>query len=236
MKNERADRILELIAELQDSKIVLVSYHANDPGPGMANTKELSKFKLFLNDTGLFTTLMFKDKDFTENIIYEKLLRDKLSATLGYLYENIVAQILAAKGDELFYHTFMNPSTRRNYEIDFLLARKNKICPLEVKSSGYRTHASLDAFSKKFSHQTLKKYLVYTKDFAKDKDIIYLPVKPSPVKNTPWNHKTLLRQLLHYTDKLLQSDAPPAVQGVSVWLQTSASPLKFLLRHCAGKL
>ncbi|MBQ6502969.1 MAG: hypothetical protein IJI57_03535 [Flexilinea sp.] len=43
-----------------------------------------------------------------ENEIYEKLLNDKLSANLGYLYENIVAQILTANGDELFYHTFLN--------------------------------------------------------------------------------------------------------------------------------
>ena len=176
LNGERAENILELIAELKDSKTVLVAYHANDPNAGMSNNKDLGKFKLFLSDTGLFTTLMFKDKDFTENIIYEKLLSDKLSANLGYLYENVVAQILTANGNALFYHTFMNESTRRNYEIDFLLARKNKICPLEVKSSGYKTHASLDAFSKKFSDRILDKYLIYTKDFAKDEDIFCLPI------------------------------------------------------------
>lgn len=175
LNGERAENILESIAELKDSKTVLVSYHANDPNAGMSNNKELGKFKLFLSDTGLFTTLMFKDRDFTENIIYEKLLNDKLSANLGYLYENAVAQILTANGNALFYHTFMNESTRRNYEIDFILARKNKVCPIEVKSSGYKTHASLDAFSRKFSDRILDKYLIYTKDFAKDEDIFCLP-------------------------------------------------------------
>lgn len=176
LNGERAENILELIAELKDSKTVLVSYHANDPNAGMSNNKDLGKFKLFLSDTGLFTTLMFKDGDFTENIIYEKLLNDKLSANLGYLYENTVAQILTANGNALFYHTFMNESTRRNYEIDFILARKNKVCPIEVKSSGYKTHASLDAFSRKFSDRILDKYLIYTKDFAKDEDIFCLPI------------------------------------------------------------
>ena len=175
LNGERAENILESIAELKDSKTVLVSYHASDPNAGMSNNKDLGKFKLFLSDTGLFTTLMFKDRDFTENIIYEKLLNDKLSANLGYLYENAVAQILTANGDALFYHTFMNESTRRNYEIDFILARKNKVCPIEVKSSGYKTHASLDAFSRKFSDRILDKYLIYTKDFAKDEDIFCLP-------------------------------------------------------------
>lgn len=175
LNGERAENILESIAELKDSKTVLVSYHANDPNAGMSNNKDLGKFKLFLSDTGLFTTLMFKDRDFTENIIYEKLLNDKPSANLGHLYENAVAQILTANGDALFYHTFMNESTRRNYEIDFILARKNKVCPIEVKSSGYKTHASLDAFSRKFSDRILDKYLIYTKDFAKDEDIFCLP-------------------------------------------------------------
>lgn len=175
LNGKRAENILESIAELKDSKTVLVSYHANDPNAGMSNNKDLGKFKLFLSDTGLFTTLMFKDRDFTENIIYEKLLNDKLSANIGYLYENVVAQILTANGDALFYHTFMNESTRRNYEIDFILARKNKVCPIEVKSSGYKTHASLDAFSRKFSDRILDKYLIYTKDFAKDEDIFCLP-------------------------------------------------------------
>ena len=176
LSGERAESVLELISELKDSKTVLVSYHANDPNAGMSNHKDLGKFKLFVCDTGLFTTLMFKDKDFTENIIYEKLLSDKLGANLGYLYENVVAQILTANGNALFYNTFMNEKTRRNYEVDFLLARKNKVCPLEVKSSGYKTHSSLDAFSKKFSDRILDKYLVYTKDYAKDEDVFCLPI------------------------------------------------------------
>ncbi len=176
LSGDRADTILELIAELKESKTVLVSYHANDPGAGMASNRDLTRFKLFLSDTGLFTTLMFKDKDFTENVIYEKLLNDKLSTNLGYLYENVVAQMLTASGNELFYYTFMNETSRHNYEVDFLLARKNKICPIEVKSSGYKTHKSLDEFSKKYSDRILKKYLIYTKDFGKDEDIVCMPV------------------------------------------------------------
>ena len=174
--NTRADEILSLVSEMLDSKTVLVSYHANDPNAGLAANKDLTRFKLYVCDTGLFTTLMFQDKDFTENELYEKLLSDKLSANLGYLYENAVAQLLTANGNELYYHTFMNPSSRHNYEIDFLLSRRNKICPIEVKSSGYKTHASLDAFCEKYSSRILQKYLVYTKDFQKDADIFCLPV------------------------------------------------------------
>lgn len=173
---ENPDKILELIAELKDSRIVLVSYHANDPTVPMSNSKDLRRFKLFLCDTGLFTTLMFKDKEFTDNIIYEKLLSDKLSANLGYLYENVVAQTLASNGNELFYFTMLNEVSKHNYEVDFLITRENKVCPIEIKSSGYKTHKSLDAFTEKFSDRILWRYLIYTKDFSKDKDIFCLPV------------------------------------------------------------
>lgn len=174
--NLRSNDILQLLAEMNSSKTVLISYHANDPNAGLSANKDLTQFKLFLSDTGLFVTLMFKDKEFTENMIYEKLLSDKLSANLGYLYENVIAQTLTANGNELFYHTWLNEATKHNYEIDFLLARQNKICPLEVKSSGYKTHASLDAFCAKYSDRVLNKYLIYTKDYAKDHDIVCLPV------------------------------------------------------------
>lgn len=176
LKNERADSILDLIAELKDSKTVLVSYNANDPNAGLSNNKDLGKFKLFLADTGLFTTLVFKDKDFTENIIYEKLLNDKLQSNLGYLYENIVAQTLTANGYELFYHTFLNEKSHHNYEIDFLLTSKNKICPIEVKLGQRTVHPSLDAFCTKYSSRILHEYLVHTKDFKKDNAIECLPV------------------------------------------------------------
>ena len=173
---EQSDKILELIAELKDSKTVLVSYNVNDPNAGMSSTKDLSRFKLFLSDTGLFVTLMFKDKDFTENDIYQKVLSDKLRVNLGYLYENAVAQCIASNGDELFYHTIMNEETRHNYEVDFLLARKNKIVPIEVKSSGYKTHRSLDVFTEKYSGRILNRYIVYTKDMCKKQDILCVPV------------------------------------------------------------
>ena len=180
LDGEKSDKILELIAELKDSKTVLVSYNANDPNAGMSNTRDLSRFKLFLSDTGLFVTLMFKDKDFTENEIYEKLLSDKLGVNLGYLYENVVAQCLAANGNELYYHTIMNEKSKHNYEIDFILARKNKIVPVEVKSSGYKAHKSLDVFTEKFSDRILKRYLIYTRDLSKDQDIICVPVYMIP--------------------------------------------------------
>ena len=68
-------------------------------------------------------TLMFRDSDFTDNVVYEKLLADRLPVNLGAVYENVVAQQLAAKGDGLFYHTWPKAGSNRNYEIDFIVSR-----------------------------------------------------------------------------------------------------------------
>ena len=175
-----SDKMIEFLRSLEDSKTVLISYHSNDPNVGMSLTKDISKYKLFCADTGLFVTLAFWDKDFTENIIYQKLLSDKLSANLGYIYENLVAQMLSASGNKLFYYTWPKDSTH-NCEIDFLVSRGSKLHPIEVKSSGYRRHASLDAFCLKYSGLVDKRYLIYTKDFSKDGETILLPVYMTPL-------------------------------------------------------
>ncbi len=171
----RHDRLLETVFAMQDSMVVNVAYHADDPNTGMALHRDAGRYKMFVCDTGLFVTLAFWDKKFTNNTIYEKLLSDKLSADLGYVYENMIAQMLKASGNELYYYTFPTENSNHNYEIDFILSDGTKISPIEVKSSGYKTHASLDAFCRKFSSRIKNKYLIYTKDLRKEEDIICLP-------------------------------------------------------------
>lgn len=176
----KSKRASNYIADMVDSLTVNIAYHADDPNVGMSLTKDINRYKLFLSDTGLFVTLAFKDKDFTENIIYEKLLSDKIATNLGYVYENAVAQMLQTAGNELFYYTFLNETSNHSYEIDFILSRGSKICPVEVKSSGYRTHASIDAFSQKYSERVREKYLIYTKDMQREKDIMMIPAYMTP--------------------------------------------------------
>ena len=167
---------IELISEMEKSKTVNISHHCDDPNVGLGSTENLEQFKMFVGDTGLFVTLAFRDKAFTENIIYERLLSDKLATNLGYLYENIVAQMLTASGNKLFYHSWPTESRKHNYEVDFLLSRGTKILPIEVKSSSYKTHASLDVFCKKYSSRiTNERYLIYTKDYAREETMRYLP-------------------------------------------------------------
>ena len=173
-------KMAELLQDLEQSKTALICYNCTDPNVGMSATKDLDKYKIFVADIGLFVTLCFWDKAYTENVIYDKLLSDKLEANLGYLYENLVAQMLAASGNELFYHLWPKDE-KHYYEIDFLVSRGNKICPIEVKSSGYKTHASMDDFCKKYSKIVGNRYLVYTKDLRKDGALLMVPVYMTPL-------------------------------------------------------
>ena len=139
------------------------------------NTKDFNSYKLYLSDTGLFVTLMFIDRPVTENDIYAKLLSDKLPANLGYLYENLVAQMIAASGRELYYHTWEKDDSTHYYEVDFLISEGSKINAFEIKSSGSGNHESIREFCRKFSQNINKAYLISQKDTGKEEDLLLRP-------------------------------------------------------------
>ena len=172
----KIDRLKEQITILKDSMTVNLAYHANDPSAGLASHINKGQFKLYCGDTGLFVTLAFWDDSFTNNVIYQKLLNDKLNADVGYVYENVVSQMLIAAGHKLYYHTWPTPSGKHNYEIDFLLSRQAKICPVEVKSSTSNKHVSIDEFQKKFSARISQRYLLHAKDIRKEQDMLCFPL------------------------------------------------------------
>lgn len=176
LKNERPSTVQDEIRELIESKTVLASYNSTDPGASLALTKDINKFKLYLSDTGLFVTLMFMDKPFTKNEIYKKLLSNKSEVNLGMLYENAVATSLRSLGYDLYFNTCYDEDYKKSYELDFLISSGNKIYPIEVKSSGYKAHKSLDVFIDKYRSRIGKSFVIYTKDYLKEGDIVYLPV------------------------------------------------------------
>lgn len=170
--NTKAD---ELLYELIDSKTVLPCYNSTDPRASLADTKDFSSYKLYLSDTGLFVTLMFIDRPATENKVYAKLLSDKLPANLGYLYENLVAQMIAASGRELYYHTWEKDGSTHYYEVDFLISDGSKIDALEIKSSGTGKHESIREFCRKFSQNISKAYLISQKDVGNEENLLLKP-------------------------------------------------------------
>lgn len=165
----------ELLYDLIDSKTVLPCYNSMNPGVSLSDTKDFDSYKLYLSDTGLFVTLMFIDRPEIENDIYAKLLSDKLPANLGFLYENLVAQMIAASGRELYYHTWEKEESTHYYEVDFLTSEGSKINVFEVKSSGTGKHESITKFVEKYSKHVKKAYLLSQKDISKDGALFLKP-------------------------------------------------------------
>lgn len=173
-------RDLERLYDVIDSQTVLVSYNITKPDISLSSTKDLESYKLYTADTGLFVTLMFIDRPVAENILYEKLLSDKLPANLGYLYENVAAQMIVASGRELCYHTWLKDGSTHYYEMDFLIGQKQKVVPIEIKSSATTSHKSMDVFCEKYSKITSRPYIFSQKDISNDGQTLFMPIYMLP--------------------------------------------------------
>ena len=170
----------ERMSDLLDSKTVIACYNTHNPGITLAQSKDDDTFKLYLSDIGLFTTMIFKASPKTDESIYSKLMGDKLSADLGYLYENAVAQMITATGRSAFYHTWAKENSTHSYEVDFLLQDKTKLIPVEVKSSVPTKHESIDAFCRKYSQYVSQAVLLSQKDVGKDRNLKLKPIYMLP--------------------------------------------------------
>lgn len=170
----------ERLFELIDSGLVLPCYNVTNPSVSLSQTKDIDCFKLYLSDIGLFTTMLFHDSENGIADIYRKLLSDKLPADLGYLYENVVAQMIKVSGRELYYHTWKKEGSTHSYEVDFLITSKNKVIPIEVKSSAVKNHESIDQFEAKYSRQIGDRYLLSQKDVGKAGTLKLKPIYMAP--------------------------------------------------------
>lgn len=180
--NARYSNTLTLLRELEESMTVNFCWRCSDPNVGLGLHKDSENFKLYMGDTGLFITLAFWDKEQSDNVIYTKLLADRLSADLGYVFENVVSQILRASGHSLYYYTFpAREDMKKHYEVDFLLTARDKLIPVEVKSSGYKAHKSLDAFCEKFSSRVEYPMLISPKPYRREGSLLMLPVYMTPL-------------------------------------------------------
>ncbi len=176
LKKRNSPKNEELLYELIDSKTVLPCFNSTDPRVSLSNTKDFDSYKLYLADTGLFVTLIFIDRPVADNTIYTKLLSDNLPANLGFLYENLVAQMIAAKDHELYYHTFEKDGSSHYYEVDFLVSNKSKIDAFEVKSSGLGKHDSIKEFYKRYSKSIHNIYLLSGKDVSNEENLFLKPI------------------------------------------------------------
>ena len=161
---------------LNEAMIVNSCFNSTDPNIGLALSSDNRTLKCYMADTGLLVTQTFMDVDFIENDIYKAILFDKLSINEGMIVENVVAQLLRTNGHKLYFYSRADNINRENcMEIDFIITKNKKICPIEVKSSNYNSHSSLNKFMKKFGSKVGKPYILYSKDVMEKDGILHLP-------------------------------------------------------------
>lgn len=170
----------ELLYKLIDSKTVNVAYNSTDPWVSLSNTKDLESYKMYIADTGLFLTLMFIDRPEIENEIYAQFLSDKLPANLGYVYENIAAQMITASHRELYYHTWEKKGSTHYYEIDFVISTGIRISAIEIKSSARGKYESLNVFQQSHWKNISGCYVFSQKDRMEKDGIHFLPIYMLP--------------------------------------------------------
>lgn len=181
-KNARYKNYVRSIKFLSDSMMTNCCKNVTNPEVSLELFADSSNFKLFMGDTGLLVTQIMKNSKETDGDIYRKLIFNKLGTNLGMIMENMVAQMLRARGYDLYFHEFLyqkeNSSSEQKYEIDFLIVKDKRIVPIEVKSSSYRQHESIDCFVKKYRQKKHELFIIYTKDLFRDEDadVSFIPI------------------------------------------------------------
>lgn len=170
----------ERLADLISSRTVLLCSNVTHPDIALSQTMDPDTYKLYYADTGLFVTQLFNDASHVNADIYRNLLRDRLKSDLGYLYENAAAQIIAASGRKLYYHTWKEDGKTNPYEVDFLITSNKKAVPVEVKAADARKHTSIDLLRRKYSAETSSGYLFSQKDVGHDLDLRLRPIYMMP--------------------------------------------------------
>jgi predicted AAA+ superfamily ATPase len=99
-----------------------------------------NKFKLYLNDVGLLTSLL--DMNLSD------ILLDRNFMLKGVIAENYVVQALTSNSIPLYYW-----SSGNNAEIDFLLYNNDGIIPIEVKAGTSIQSKSLNVYMSKYNPQ-----------------------------------------------------------------------------------
>ena len=183
-KNARYQNYVDAVSFTAESMIGNECINVTKPEVALELFSDRSNFKLYMGDTGLLVTRIMKNRDETDENLYKAIIIDDLGINQGMILENVVAQMLKASGHELYFHEYLykpeGNEKEKKYEIDFITVKKKKICPIEVKSSNYKSHKSFDYLLKKYQLKMEDRYIIYTKDLKYEDGITYIPVYMTP--------------------------------------------------------
>ena len=171
---------------LADAKIINCCYNSSEPNVSLRLNEDRTTMKCYMADTGLLLSHTFNARGLMSQEIYQKLMFDKLEINEGMLVENIVAQMLCAKGHKLFFYSSSSAVAEDRMEIDFLIQKekvtsRHNISAIEVKSGNNYTLSSLRKCLKKFGESMSTPYVIHSKDVRTDDGIVYIPLYMTPL-------------------------------------------------------
>ena len=179
-KNARYQNYIDAVSFISESMIGNECINVTKPEVALELFSDRSNFKLYMGETGLLVTQIMKNQDEADEDLYKALIIDNLGINQGMILENMVAQMLRASGHGLYFHEYLyqpgENEREKKYEVDFITIKKKKICPIEVKSSNYKSHKSFDYFGKKYQLKMQDRYIIYTKDLKYEDGIMYIPI------------------------------------------------------------
>ena len=153
---------------LTNSGVALEVSAISNPRFPLAESEQKKLVKLYLNDVGLLTYLLYE-------LNVNAVLQDIKSINLGTVYESVVAQELAAHGFKLHYY-----DNKKKGEVDFLVDDYENltVLPLEIKSGkDYTEHSALTNFLETPEYGIHRAYVFSNeRDIIKNKGVTYLPV------------------------------------------------------------
>ncbi len=179
-KNARYQNYVDAVSFISESMIGNECINVTKPEIALELFADRSNFKLYMGDTGLLISQIMKNQDDIDEDIYKTLIFGSLGINQGMILENMAAQMLRTSGHSLYFHEYLyTPEgniTEKKYEVDFIIVKKKKICPIEVKSSNYTSHKSFDYLIKKYQLKMEERYIIYTKDLKYEDGITYIPI------------------------------------------------------------
>ena len=136
-------------------------------GVPLSAYKDANAFKIYLVDVGLLCRLSGLDpallREYDENFREHK----------GALAENLVLQSLVPQFEnEPLYWSMNNPP----HEVDFLIERKGKIIPIEVKSGTNLKSKSLSKFKELYKERIALRVRFSLANLSLDGDILNIPL------------------------------------------------------------
>jgi len=151
---------------LVNAGAALMVRQATEAKAPLKRTEVPERFKLYQSDTGM---LLSRYPQSTARAVY----LDQKSQNLGGIYENAIAQELAASGVPLWYYDSEGVG-----EVDFLMeGAGGHIIPIEVKSGRkVRSHAALDRLVRMGDYKIRNAVVLSRNQLQREGPVLYVPL------------------------------------------------------------